>query len=284
MYYNLEKITEQIYQISSKENVNCQLVVGTEKALLFDTGYGIGKLQEAVEAITRLPIIVVNSHGHIDHINGNDQFEGPIYIHQADLALAQEHSGLERRKEAVEKSKKSVDFRKGTTENIIPEGFEEEAYLNAVIPEWSFVEEGHKFDLGGIVLEVMQFPGHTRGSIGLWDAQDKILFTGDAFSPFTWLFTNESSTLSEYIQSLYKAKALGCEFMLTGHEQGKVLAVNLDYYIDCAEHVDFEKGVPFQNDIIPGEDARICVREGYEPMQFGREGFASLVISKEHLD
>ena len=282
-FYHIEKVSDYIYQITSKENTNCQLIVGTEKALLFDTGYGIGNLAEEVKKITSLPVIVVNSHGHLDHINGNNQFEGTIYIHEADLALAGNHSCMNCRAGAVENAKHTPNFLEHTEENILPEGFDADSYIHATMPEWTFVEEGHTFDLGGITLEVIHFPGHTVGSIGLWDAQDKILFIGDAFGPFTWLFADEASTLSEYTKTLYKAKALEPKFMLAGHALMPLRPVDLEYYIDCAEHVDFEKGVPFQNNILPGADARVCVREGFQPMQFDKEGYASVVISEAHL-
>ena len=47
------------------------LIIGEEKALLFDTAYGMGNLREFVEGITQKPVIVVNSHGHFDHTGGN---------------------------------------------------------------------------------------------------------------------------------------------------------------------------------------------------------------------
>lgn len=48
---------------------NCaSLVIGTEKALLFDTMTGLGDLLGAVRELTDLPLSVVNSHGHFDHV------------------------------------------------------------------------------------------------------------------------------------------------------------------------------------------------------------------------
>ena len=56
------------------------LVEGSDGALLIDTGLGIGKLREEVEAYTSLPYKVVDTHGHGDHSGGNYQFD-EVYMH-----------------------------------------------------------------------------------------------------------------------------------------------------------------------------------------------------------
>ncbi len=64
-FYNINEIIEGVYHISDLNKICCTLVVGKEKALLFDTGYGIGDLKQVVESITDLPIevdIILTSH------------------------------------------------------------------------------------------------------------------------------------------------------------------------------------------------------------------------------
>ena len=74
-YYNVTELRKNVYRIDSAEQVFMDLFVGTEKALLWDTGYGYGNLKEIIREITDLPLIIVNSHGHLDHSCGNYQFE-----------------------------------------------------------------------------------------------------------------------------------------------------------------------------------------------------------------
>ena len=285
MYYKTEQITENSWQISSAEMTNSQLIVGREKALLFDTGYGYGPLYETVRALTTLPLILVNSHGHLDHINGNHQFEGPAYIHEKDAALAREHSSAGKRKLNVESARKNVDRVTGEISDILPVGFDENAYINAKLPKFVFIKEGECFDLGGTVLEVLELPGHTKGSIGLWDAVGKNLYAGDAFGPFTWLFAKEASSLSVYRSSLKKAYSLKPERIFGGHEERPITMETLETYIEVAENPDFEHGMPWKPPILePTEgDIRICVRPGFIPFQFDKAGYASIVISRENL-
>ncbi|MFP5109041.1 MBL fold metallo-hydrolase [Neobacillus sp. C211] len=68
--------------------------------MLFDTCYGIGDLKTTIRTITDLPIIAVNSHGHIDHIGGNWQFD-EAYIHSDDISLAEQHSSKRIREQII---------------------------------------------------------------------------------------------------------------------------------------------------------------------------------------
>ena len=62
------------------------LVAGEERALLIDTGTGVGDLKAAVEGLTGLPVIVALTHGHVDHAGGVRQF-GEVYVHPQDLGM-----------------------------------------------------------------------------------------------------------------------------------------------------------------------------------------------------
>ncbi len=127
-----------------RSSVNMFLVIGTEKALLVDTGNPGDIAPADVEAITKLPYMVVNTHAHPDHDACNSAFK-QIYISEADLPAVRGVSG---------------------NAELIP------------------IKEGYIFDLGGgKKLEVISVPGHTLGSICLLDAQDKLLITGDTANP-----------------------------------------------------------------------------------------------------
>ena len=74
------------------------LIIGREKALLIDTGNGYADIAEAVRKVTQLPLIVVNTHGHLDHTCGNYFFDQEIYIHPDDIELCKKHNSVEMRK------------------------------------------------------------------------------------------------------------------------------------------------------------------------------------------
>ena len=74
-YFKNHVLFENVVHIEDPLGVFATLIIGQDKALLFDTAYGIGNLREHVEDLTKLPLIVVNSHGHVDHLCGNYHFD-----------------------------------------------------------------------------------------------------------------------------------------------------------------------------------------------------------------
>lgn len=282
-YYSFNQIEDGVYRITSKENVFMDLFVGKEKALLFDTGYSFGNLKDEIKKITDLPLIIVNSHGHLDHTNGNYQFDENIYIHEKDIELCKLHNSLEWRTTAVNGGKNTEDFITHEFSNILPEGFDEEHYIKQGTGNLVGTKEGDVFELGGKTLKVIEFPGHTSGSIALLLEENKNLYVSDAINSFVWLFGEEAEKLDVYIKSLYKAKELDFKKMHFGHAPFPAGKEMIDIFIECAENVDYENGVPFNAFGSPVPVARICPRKGYGPMDFMVPGFASIVINEEHL-
>lgn len=283
-FYEWKELCPNVYHIGSGEQVFMDLFVGTERALLLDTGFGYGDLRSVISQITQLPLIVVNSHGHPDHVCGNFQFDGPVYIHPDDMALCQRYTSEANRRGLVETARNTVSYATGEVIDILPEGFNEEAYCHGKSGDLTPIREGEVFHLGGITLRVIEVPGHTVGSIGLLYEEENVFFAGDAMSPFVWLFSPESTVLSRYILTLKKAKALGFSSLVVAHHPVSLDAGAIDDYLDAAEHLNYETGVPFSHPLFSGIEARSCARMGYGPMDIGKPGFASVVINPDHID
>lgn len=81
------------------------------------------------------------------------------------------------------------------------------------------IKEGDIIDLGGITLEVIEAPGHTKGSICLLNKEDRILFSGDTANGYLWMFLEESTSLKEMTDTLMKLMDIQDKFdyILTGH-------------------------------------------------------------------
>ena len=267
---------EQIYTVTELEPgiwrignsmVYMDLLVGTHHALLFDTGYGFGSLRDVVRGITDKPLYVVNSHGHVDHACGNEQFGG-AYIHQLDMELATEHNGRDMRMAELDTAE-------------VPMDFDLEAYLVLGTGELKPAGEGDTFDLGGMTLQVIHLPGHTAGSIGLWCPERKLLWVGDAMNCFVWLFLPEAQSLETYIASLHKAAALPFTHMIQSHEPCPVPKRKLWDYLDLAEHLDFEQGALVPAPLGYEGETRICTRCGIHYDDREHPGFAAIMISRE---
>lgn len=266
--YNLTQLLPGVYRMENS-GVHMDLLVGTHHALVWDTGYGFDDLNGLVRRITDLPLYVVNSHGHVDHVCGNWQFE-KAYIHPEDMELCREHNMPHMRLCEMDTA-------------VLPEHFDMTDYLShdcgALVP----VREGHVFDLGGKTLEVVELPGHTRGSIGLYYREEKMFYVGDAINCFLWLFLPEATDLATYHRTLLKARAMDFTHMIQSHHDSILPKSRLDYYLDLIENLDFEHGEQVPAPMMPDAQARICVRGGLSKEDVHREDFAAILISADKL-
>lgn len=265
--YTVRELEPGIFRIGNS-GVFMDLLVGEHHALLFDTGYGFGSLKDAVRAVTDKPLYVINSHGHVDHACGNQQFGG-AFIHPRDIPLCREHNTPPFRKMELDVAEVPVDF-------------DLDVYLSLGTGELRSVGEGDIFDLGGLTLRVLEFPGHTAGSIGLYCPERKLLYVGDAMNSFLWLFLPEAEKLSTYIRTLHKAADLPFTHMIQSHEPDPIPKRKLWDYLDLAEHLDYESGLPVSAPGYDGE-ARICTRMGIHHDNRTHPGFAAIFIAKEKL-
>jgi len=72
--YRLPGLVFALYEPRQAEHVFSYLIVGEKRALLFDSGFGIGRIDQVVKKLTPLPVVVLNSHTHYDHVGGNYAF------------------------------------------------------------------------------------------------------------------------------------------------------------------------------------------------------------------
>ncbi len=76
-WFTIEKIDNNTYAISEYghwEKMHSYLLIGKTYALLIDTGLGIGNIKKEVDLLTDLPVKVVTTHVHWDHIGGHSLF------------------------------------------------------------------------------------------------------------------------------------------------------------------------------------------------------------------
>lgn len=190
-----------IYEPHQSEEVISYLIVGEKKALLFDTGMGISDIKKVVNELTRLPIIVLNSHTHDDHVGGNWEF-GTIYAMDTDFTRKNAKGSREDAQAEV-----SPDQICGS----LPKGFDPKKYETRPWKITAYMHDGDKFDLGGRTIEVNATPGHTPDAISLIDRANGLLFTGDTYYPAPiWLFRPETD-LDAYAASIRRLSALSSQ-------------------------------------------------------------------------
>lgn len=197
------------------------LVLGAEKALLIDSGFGLDSLKNVVDNLTDLPVILVNTHGHPDHGGGNAEFGSP-YLHPADNDLYAHKCAYETRlKEAGHWSVENVAQR-----------------LQHTPPPPVPMEDGHVFDLGGRTLQVIHTPGHSRGSVCIFDTLTGALFAGDNLNAMAAALVEDcAATVSEYMASMEKLLELPVTSVCTGHMPAVLSPDCIGKKIACARRI-----------------------------------------------
>ncbi len=161
-----------IYEPHQYEEVISYLIVGSKRALLFDTGLGMGDIKKVVAALTTLPVTVLNSHTHFDHIGDNWEFTDILGVDTAFTRQNEAGGSHEQLRDAVVPERFC---------GSLPAGFKPEKYTIPPFKITHFVKDGDVVDLGDRQLEVLQTPGHTPDALCLLDRKNRLLFTGDTF-------------------------------------------------------------------------------------------------------
>jgi glyoxylase-like metal-dependent hydrolase (beta-lactamase superfamily II) len=196
-----------IYEPHQQEEIISYLILGEKRALLFDTGMGISDIKKVVEGLTKLPVSVLNSHTHNDHVSDNWQFSS---IYGMDTAFTREHA-----KGSVAAAQEEIG--PGAICGELPAGFDAKSYAVRPFHVTDWIHGGAKIDLGGRVLEVIATPGHTPDSISLWDAANGLLFTGDMYYPGAIFLFRPETDLDAYEASIQKMSVLGAKLLLPAH-------------------------------------------------------------------
>ena len=170
-YYETEKVAEGTWKIFSSGDFS-YLAEGDQKAIAIDTGYGAGNIRAYMQTLTDKPLTeVINTHDHFDHTANNGYFDR-AYMGEKTVPLAT----------VPFPSFKGIDF---------PQDYERIA-----------VGDGYVFDLGGRTLEVFSIPDHAAGSIALLDRKERILFSGDEYTPGGKRLNGGLITFAENLQKV----------------------------------------------------------------------------------
>lgn len=201
-----------IYEPHQWQEVISYLIVGNKRALLFDTGMGIGSISHLVKQLTPLPVTVLNSHTHHDHVGGNAEFSDVI---GRDLDFTRANAAGRPHSEMAEEI---------TGESVcgnLPVSFDPATYVSRPFKINSYIKEGDVIDLGGRKVEVIATPGHTPDSICLIDRANRLLWTGDTFYPGPiYLFAPETD-FDSYSKSVAKLAQLkkDVDLLLPAHNE-----------------------------------------------------------------
>ena len=252
-WFEVYRVADEVYAIYEPgqfEEVMSFLIVGDDRALLFDTGLGIGDMRRVVSGLTDLDIVVLNSHTHYDHIGGNYQFN-TIY--------GRDTSYTRGRAAGSDTDAVAGFLREGWVWKDLPSNFDAASYRSRPFEITRIVDEGDVIDLGGRELEIINTPGHAPDSICLLDRQNRLLFTGDTFY-LAPLYTHlEGSDFDAYADSAERLASLVSEFdsAMTSHNVPKVDGAYMTKLHDAFSAIE------------SGTAENVTISDGYREYDFG---------------
>jgi glyoxylase-like metal-dependent hydrolase (beta-lactamase superfamily II) len=196
--YRVAPGTFALYEPHQSEETISYLILGSQRALLFDTGMGIANIRRLTAQLTNLPVTVLNSHTHNDHVGGNYLFD---HIDGLDTDFTR-HNALGSRADA------QSEITPGQICGPLPPGFDPVAYQTHPWKITTTIHDGDRIDLGGRTLTILSTPGHTPDALSLLDPAAGLLFTGDTYYPGTlWLYRPETDPAA-YAHSIQRLAAL----------------------------------------------------------------------------
>jgi glyoxylase-like metal-dependent hydrolase (beta-lactamase superfamily II) len=190
-WFHIIPIDAHTYAISEpkywQENVS-YLLIGSRRALLFDTGPGIYSIRGAVASLTSLPVVVIPSHLHFDHVGDLEEFDD-VRLLDTPALRAQVHDGY---------------FVEPPSQYLL------RTPIRYRVHGW--IKDGQTIALGGRTVRLLSTPGHTPDSVSVIDAGGVRMFTGD--------IVNRVITLCDVPGSDVKAMAASLERLLKSGRPG----------------------------------------------------------------
>ena len=205
--------------------VRCNIwhIKGRANDLLIDTGLGVCSLREAARDLLETRIIAVATHTHYDHIGNHHEFDVRA-VHEAEVELMSRPEPAPLfLSEFGEMASYIIDAGYTPDEDLIKAvpyaGFEPHNHQIQAAPATWILKEGDIIDLGNRSFEVLHLPGHTPGSIGLWEAATGILFSGDAIYDGPLLANLPDANIDDYVDTMERLTNLPVSVVHGGHER-----------------------------------------------------------------
>ncbi len=210
--------------VARLDQCNMWHIRGRDADLLVDAGMGISSLKEAMAELLDKPLIAVATHSHTDHVGSLHEFDHRLVhpleaeqLNQPDEfpALCSCHwpKGL---RDAIERQGYEVP---DILVDAYPyEGFDPLAFRTQKTEPTRLIDEGDVLDLGNCAFEVLHLPGHSPGSIGLWEESTGTLFSGDAIYDGPLLDDIEGADKCAYAATMERLRQLPVCVVHGGHD------------------------------------------------------------------
>ncbi len=198
--FSIQKLSHGVSLIREThlcESWRCNIwhIQGRDRDLIVDTGMGLWSIAEHIAAIRERPVLAFCTHSHHDHAGGLFQFDNRLG-HSAEAEIFEHPTRANTVAELLDPS---------VIKTPPNPRFDASMWCYPPAPLTLEVSEGDLIDLGDRVYQTLHLPGHSPGSVGLWEANSGLLFTGDALYDgvlYDHLYHSVPEILCESLQRL----------------------------------------------------------------------------------
>ncbi|SAK95047.1 hydroxyacylglutathione hydrolase [Caballeronia pedi] len=228
-WFELKRISDEITLLWEPHVVplmRCNIwhVRGRDRDLMIDTGMGIASLRDAARHLLQKKVIAVATHTHSDHIGGHHEFEHTL-VHELEadnLRSPRQHGTLLASvlgEAAIRRYHEWGYPFDGDLITALPNAdYQMSDYRVRAASVTEIVKEGNMVDLGNRHFEVLHLPGHSPGSIGLWQPSTGTLFSGDAIYDGPLLDEIGGADIPTYVRTMKRLRDLPVQVVHAGHD------------------------------------------------------------------
>jgi glyoxylase-like metal-dependent hydrolase (beta-lactamase superfamily II) len=231
-WFELKRVDEDITWLWEPHVVpymRCNIwhIRGRDCDLLIDTGMGIGSLKDEMRHLIDKPIKAIATHTHGDHIGGHFEFAECCahaleahYLEQPGETCALTAEGYFG-EEGIKRMQRAgyPDCVPGSLITALPHrGFDPHRFASRPAKVTCRLEDGDVIDTGDRSFEILHLPGHSPGSIGLWERSTCVLFSGDAIYDGPLLDYFDDSDIAAYVRTMHRLRALPVRVVHAGHD------------------------------------------------------------------
>ena len=207
--------------------IRCNMwhVRGRDRDLIVDTGVGVASLADELAPLLERPAVCVATHMHFDHVGGLHEFKHrlmhPLCAAQVDVTVVNMPLRWSAFEPEMVSAARSIGYEANRDEllDALPHGaFDIDRFQSVGAPATGVIEEGSVIDLGDRSFEVLHLPGHTQGSIGLWEADTNTLFSGDAVYDGPLIDFLPESCIEDYVDTMRRLRRLPVDVIHAGHD------------------------------------------------------------------
>lgn len=211
-WFEVEKIDTDTYAISEYkhwEETHSYLLCGANNAILIDSGLGIANIKKVIDSLTKLPIMVITTHVHWDHIGGHKYFDN-IAVHETEKEWLSAKFPLPLQVVKSNLACKPCDF---------PEDFNLNDYQIYQGNPQKIFRDGDYLNLGNRILKVIHTPGHSPGHCCFYEQERKYLYSGDLIYSGCLDAFYPTTDPKLFRQSIIKVQQLNINRILPAHHK-----------------------------------------------------------------